>query len=337
MAKWLGGGGSAFYGERVSPWSSLLLVASWGQQAMAPGIPPLEPFEKELSQKNHVVCLLVFYSICVLFLGVFAVHHFIPKFKRRGILTEAFHFYTSDKTSIFLWLALSIFLCFFLHFSEVRDYVQTKLCIYIGQSPLWKELQMIWKSAQYQRFYSCCLHGVLFNMDFCCYWWWSDGKKYISTNFSGLAISCLLLIPAVLSIQIEETIRNPRVIVQEVPSANPFLKVVVFQKCQFPRIQVSRPLSIFIGLHLNSWQKCPRSMSWTWTRDQHWTALTTMASPAPAWLSSSWKREKRRWKRMSTTTLTMTSSSSRTALRHESLNQLSFQQVTYELKSQSTY
>ena len=113
MAKWLGSGGSAFYGERVSPWSSLLLVASWGQQAMAPGIPPLEPIEKELSQKNHVVCLLVFNSICVLIFGVFTVHHFIPKFNRRGILTEAFHFYTSDKTSIFIWLALSIFLCFF--------------------------------------------------------------------------------------------------------------------------------------------------------------------------------------------------------------------------------
>ena len=149
------GSGSAFYGERVSPWSSLLLVASWGQQAMAPGIPPLHwsPLKKMGSPKNHVVCLLVFYSKCVLTFGVSTVNHFIhfvPKIKRRGILTEATHLYTSDKTSIFLWLALSIFPCFSSFFWGNRLCANKTLHIYWTEPPLKRV------TSDLERFYPCC-------------------------------------------------------------------------------------------------------------------------------------------------------------------------------------
>ena len=78
----------------------------------------------------------MFYSICVLIFGVFTVHHFISKFKRRGILTKAFHFCTSDKTSIFLWLALS-FPLFFLHFFWGKRLCENKtLHIYWTEPPL---------------------------------------------------------------------------------------------------------------------------------------------------------------------------------------------------------
>ena len=110
-------------------------------------------------------------------------------------------------------------------------------------------------------------------MDLCCYWWWSDGKKYISTNFSGLAISCLLLIPVVLSIQIEETIRNPRVIVQEVPSANPFWKFHFFKNANFRK-------SKFPG-------RFPFSLVCTWIAGKNvpgqWVGLGLEISIEPLW------------------------------------------------------
>ena len=85
--------GSAFPPDRPCSWWPVGVSKPWRQVSHH-----WSPLKKRGSQKNHVVCLLVFYSICVLIFGVFTVHHFIPKFKRRGILTEAFHFYTSDKT-----------------------------------------------------------------------------------------------------------------------------------------------------------------------------------------------------------------------------------------------
>ena len=92
--------GSAFPPDRPCSWWPVGVSKPWRQVSHH-----WSPLKKRGSQKNHVVCLLVFHSICVLIFGVSIVHHFfhfIPKFKRPGISIEAIHLYTSDKTSIFL-------------------------------------------------------------------------------------------------------------------------------------------------------------------------------------------------------------------------------------------
>ena len=140
--------GRAFPPDRPCSWWPVGVSKPWRQVSHH-----WSPLKKMGSPKNHVVCLLVFYSKCVLTFGVSTVNHFIhfvPKIKRRGILTEATHLYTSDKTSIFLWLALSIFPCFSSFFWGNRLCANKTLHIYWTEPPLKRV------TSDLERFYPCC-------------------------------------------------------------------------------------------------------------------------------------------------------------------------------------
>ena len=108
------------------------------------------PLKKRVSQKI-MPCVSWCFTQCVfLFLGSApCTTLFTLSQNSIGILTEAIHLYTSDK--------ISIFLCFFsLVFSLVfwgKRLCENKTLHIYWTEPPWKELRMIWKSAQYQRFY----------------------------------------------------------------------------------------------------------------------------------------------------------------------------------------
>ena len=153
--------GSAFPPDRPCSWWPVGVSKPWRQVSHH-----WSPLKKRVSQKI-MLCVSWCFTQCVfLFLGSApCTTLFTLSQNSIGILTEAIHLYTSDK--------ISIFLCFFsLVFSLVfwgKRLCENKTLHIYWTEPPWKELRTIWKSAQYQRFYSCCLHGALFNMDLCCY------------------------------------------------------------------------------------------------------------------------------------------------------------------------
>ena len=121
---------------------------------------------KRGGQKNHVVCLLVFYSMSVL---IFWGQHRAPLYSLYPKIQETRNLdwgYT-------LWQNINIpffSLVFSSFFWGKRPCENKTLHIYWTEPPLKRVTNDLEKRA-------CCLNGVLFNMDLCCCWWWPGWEK----------------------------------------------------------------------------------------------------------------------------------------------------------------